>query len=133
MRRSSLPFAATLLLVALNAYGHHSLASSYDSSRQLTLEGVVAEFHFVHPHPYLVIGVQGEGGTREAWRAEMDNRFELSDIGVTAETFKPGDRVTFSGSAGRTPLTIYVWRLDRPSDGLRYEQIGSTPHIKLPG
>jgi hypothetical protein len=114
------------------AIAHHSFGSIYDSGRTVSLEGVVKEFLFVHPHPFLVVSVEGEGGggTR-SWRAEMDNRFELEDIGIDARTFRPGDRVRISGSPGRNePQILYLWRLERPSDGLLYEQVGSTPHLR---
>jgi hypothetical protein len=114
---------------ASTAFAHHSFASIYDGDRSVTLEGVVSEFRFVHPHPVLVVDV----GPTESWRAEMDNRFELADIGVTAQTFKAGDRVRITGSPGRAePRILYLWKLERASDGLRYEQIGSTPYIHWP-
>ena len=118
---------------ACAALAHHSFGNIYDSSRTVTLEGVVSEFLFIHPHPYLVIDVTQGADARQSWRAEMDNRFELADIGITAQTFKPGDRVIASGSPGRTESRIlYLWKLERPSDGLRYEQIGSTPSLHVP-
>jgi hypothetical protein len=116
---------------AMAAGAHHSFGSIYDSGRTVALEGVVKEFLFVHPHPFLVVSVQGERGGEQSWRAEMDNRFELEDIGIDARTFKPGDRVRISGSPGRNePQILYLWKLERPADGLLYEQIGSTPHLK---
>jgi hypothetical protein len=111
---------------------HHSFGNIYDGSRNVTLTGVVTQFLFVHPHPYLLIDV-ARAGNRESWRGEMDNRFELADIGVTAETFKPGDRIVVSGSPGRTEeRTLYIWKLERPADGLLYEQIGMTPRVSIP-
>ena len=63
----------------------------------------------------------------------MDNRFELAGIGVTAETLRPGDRIVVTGSVGREQATsLYVRRLDRPADGFRYEQVGSSPRVRLP-
>jgi len=116
------------LVWASTALAHHSFASIYDSERSVTLDAVVSEFRFVHPHPILVI----QAGN-ESWRAEMDNRFELADIGVTAQTFKAGDRVRVTGSPGRTEARIlYLWKLERAADGLRYEQVGNTPHIHWP-
>jgi uncharacterized protein DUF6152 len=113
------------------ASAHHSFAGVYDSARSVTLDGVVTEFLFVHPHPFLVVRVAQAGGAEQSWRAEMDNRFELADIGVTAQTFKPGDRVRISGLPGRKePRILYMMKLERDSDGLRYEQIGSTPRIE---
>ena len=115
------------------APAHHSFANIYDSSRSVSLDGSVREFQFVHPHPFLVIEVKGDGGRPQSWRAEMDNRFELEDIGVTAQTFRPGDRVHASGSPGRSePHILYLMKLERPADGLRYEQVGTTPRIRMP-
>lgn len=120
------------LAAARDARAHHSFGSIYDSSRTVALEGVVTEFQFVHPHPFLVVSVAGEGGgAAQPYRAEMDNRFELEDIGITAKTFQPGDRVKVSGSPGRNnSLTLYLWKLERPADGLFYEQVGGTPYLR---
>lgn len=122
-------FALVLAAAATPTSAHHSIAGVYDSSRRVTVEGEVAEFRFVNPHPILVIEVAAEGET-QSWRLEMDNRFELARIGITAETFRPGDRVIAAGSASRTEdHRLYLWRLDRPADSLRYEQVGGRPSI----
>ena len=126
----------TLSLVASAAQAHHSL-SNYDQGRNVRADGVVEEFHFVNPHPYLMIAVTAPSGVRETWRLEMDNLHELREIGISKTTFNLGDRVTVSGWPDKTdPGEIYLRRLDRPSDGLRYEQIGSQPrltHTREPG
>lgn len=119
-------FLGACLLWACVTPAHHSFTNIYDSSKRIELQAVVTEFQFVHPHPFLLVKVDGV-----AWRAEMDNRFELEDIGMTAETFKSGDRVVLAGSPGRSDANaIYMWRLERPSDGLLYEQIGGTPSMR---
>lgn len=113
------------------ALAHHSISAVYDASRRESIEGVVAEFQFVNPHPFVIVTVAGPDGP-ETWRLELDNRFELARIGVTAETLKPGDRVTASGSGGRDDRrSLYVRRLDR-ADGFRYEQVGSSPRVSGP-
>jgi hypothetical protein len=115
-----------------SAQAHHSISAVYDSARQVTVEGRVTEFQFVNPHPILVIEVATEGRSSERWRLEMDNRSELAGIGIDAATFKPGDRVIASGSAGRGregERSLYLLRLDRPADGLRYEQVGNSPRV----
>ena len=122
----------TIVAFVLAISAHHSLPGYYDSSKQVTIEAVVTQFQFVNPHPFLIVEVKNTGGTQQ-WRLEMDNRRELVDIGVTGETFKPGDRITASGMQARPPVQgLYVRRLDRPSDGLWYEQIGSSPRIRIP-
>jgi hypothetical protein len=126
-------FAVDSAALACAAQAHHSISGVYDSSRQVTVEGLVAEFRFVNPHAILIIEVAaGEGAGPERWQLEMDNRFELSEIGVRADTFEAGDRVIARGSAARREARrIYLLRLDRPADGLRYEQLGSRPRIEI--
>src|SRR5262245_52302197 len=90
---------AILAIGSVSLSAHHAISAVYDSSRPVTLDGLVTEFHLINPHPYLIIEVTADTGAREAWRGELDNRHELVAIGVTASTFKPGDRVVVKGSA----------------------------------
>jgi hypothetical protein len=130
MGRRSWPFAFGIAACGAGAQAHHSIASVYDSTRQVTVEGRVTEFRFVNPHPFLIIEAADGVGNPQPWQLEMDNRFELAQIGITGGTYKPGDLVIATGSAGREQAqSLYVRRLDRPADGLRYEQIGSRPRV----
>jgi len=125
------PRGLIALLLPTAALAHHSISGVYDSGRQVTIDGRVVEFQFVNPHPVLIVAPSGgaEADTRP-WRLEMDNRYELADIGVTAKTFKPGEHVIATGSAARDEShSLYLMKLHRPADGLRYEQIGYSPHI----
>ncbi|HEU4618450.1 MAG TPA: DUF6152 family protein [Gammaproteobacteria bacterium] len=128
------PFALSVFVLAglaPAAYAHHSISGVYDSARQVTVEGTVREFRFVNPHPVLVVDAAAEAGRAETWQLEMDNRNELVEVGMSAETFKAGDRVVASGSAARREARrLYLLRLDRPADGFRYEQIGFRPRIE---
>jgi hypothetical protein len=129
LRRGSL-LACCLVLAAAPLLAHHSIQAIYDSSKQVTVEGAVREFQFINPHPYLIVSVT-EGGKTLDWRLEMDNRYELIAEGMTADTIKPGDRVVARGSLSRSnPQGIYLMRLDRQSDGFRYEQIGASPRVR---
>jgi hypothetical protein len=129
LRRGSL-LACCLVLAAAPLLAHHSIQAIYDSSKQVTVEGAVREFQFINPHPYLIVSVS-EGGKTLDWRLEMDNRYELIAEGMTADTIKPGDRVVARGSLSRSnPQGMYLMRLDRQSDGFRYEQIGASPRVR---
>ncbi len=110
---------------------HHSIAAVYDGSRRVTLTGSVREFRFVNPHPWLTIILADEQARERTWRLEMDNLSELSAIGMTADTLRPGDRVVVTGSPSRDGSSgLYIRRLDRPADGFRYEQVGSSPRVR---
>ena len=135
MKRGTLPWviALAVALPSMPARSHHSLSGSYNMDREITLDGVVSAFQFVNPHPFITIAVETQTGTKQQWRGELDNRSELVGIGVTSGTFKAGDRVVIVGNPGHDKaLAVYVRRLDRPVDGLRYEQVGTTPSIQIP-
>jgi hypothetical protein len=119
-----------LFVLTGTAHAHHSIAGYYDGSREVTVEAVVSQFRFVQPHPFVVADVR-RNGAAEQWELELDNRWELVEIGFTETTLKPGDRVVVSGSpARREPQRLYVRRLDRPADGFGYEQLGTRPRLR---
>ena len=123
--------AAVWLLAAAAPAAHHSISAVYDSRKQVTVSGTVREFQFVNPHPWLGVDMAEDGAVRR-WRLELDNRWELLDVGMSAETFQSGDIITARGSAGRDGArSVYVLRLDRPADGLHYEQVGPSPSLRL--
>ena len=75
---------------------HHSIAAHYDSNQQVTIEGVIMQLEFVNPHPFLTLEVT-DSDTAQQWRLEMDNRWELVQVGFTTDTLRPGDRIVVVG------------------------------------
>jgi hypothetical protein len=112
---------------------HHSISAVYDSSKPVTIDGTVSRFHFVNPHPYLILTVV-EAGVAQPYHLEMDNLGELAAVGMSGNTFHFGDRVTVTGSQSRTePHSLYVRKLVRPADGFEYEQVGASPVVRHAG
>ncbi|MPZ16129.1 MAG: hypothetical protein GEU73_17210 [Chloroflexi bacterium] len=129
--RPYLPLACALLFAALAAEAHHSIAGAYDSRRTVRVEGLVVRFAFVNPHAFVTLEVRESGRAPQVWHLEMDDRGELSEIGMTEETLKPGDRLVVSGSPGRREANrMYIQRLHRPADGYGYEQVNSRPRLR---
>lgn len=129
MKRRMLALAAAAV-VSAPAQAHHAIASIYDSRNPVTIAGVVVDFQFVHPHPFVVIERDGGSAAPQQWRLDMDNRFELVAVGMSADTLKKGDRVVVTGAPARDKSrSLYVRRLERPADGFWYEQAGSSPRI----
>ena len=120
-------------LLGMSTQAHHSISAVYDDTQRVTVEGVVTQFQFVNPHPLVVMDVKDGAGSAQQWRLEMDTHRELADIGFTSDTLKPGERLVIIGSrARRQPQSLYIRRLDRPSDGFGYEQVGSSPRLLTP-
>jgi len=121
--------AAMLAGSATAAVAHHSIAGVYDSKSSVTVDGVVSEFHFVNPHPFVIVSAD-RNGQPETWKLELDNRFELVDAGMKTDTLKAGDRIVARGSRARDgSRSLYALRIDRPADGFYMEQVGSSPKI----
>jgi len=121
-----------VLFAGLPVRAHHSIAGAYDAKRPLTITGTVRQFHFVNPHPWVELDAPDSGGQVRTWHLEMDNRSELSAVGMGADTLKPGDQVVVSGIAAVVrQYSLYVRKLERP-DGLRYEQKGAVPVFTPP-
>ena len=120
--------AAALTIAGAVAQAHHSIAGVYDSTREATVDGVIIEFQFVRPHPFVDVRESRSG---QSWRLDMDNRRELEAIGFAADTLRPGDRIVVTGSLARQGSNrMYIQRLDRPADGFGYEQVGNRPRLR---
>lgn len=131
MKRRAVVLGIGLLLSGFPAQAHHAISSYYDSNRPVSLQGVITQFRFVNPHPFVVMDVKDAKGVSQEWKLEMDNRSELAGVGMTSETLKPGDRVVVSGSLARNEAqSLYIRKLERPADGFTYEQVGSSPRVK---
>ena len=123
---------AVALACASAAEAHHSIAGMYDESHPVTLDGSVVEFHFVNPHPFVLLQVKDTSGRDQTWKLELDNRWELVDAGMNATTLKAGDRLTVTGGpAYKQANAMYVRRLQR-ADGFLYEQVGFSPKVSGP-
>src|SRR5262245_54550878 len=126
MKRWILLSAASIGMSGLAIHAHHSIAGAYDSTQSVTLQGIITNFQFVNPHPFVVLKVSAADGSTEQWRLEMDNRRELSQIGMTSETLKQGDLIIVTGDLARSqPQSLYIRKLDRPADGYGHDQVGN--------
>lgn len=88
---------AASLLVAFStppaAQAHHSFAM-YDSTRAITLKGAIKNVMWSNPH--VVIWLEGApitGGAPGLWTIELTSPGNLSRIGWTRASLKPGDAV----------------------------------------
>jgi hypothetical protein len=112
------------------AYAHHSITGVYDTRREVAVEGVVKEFRFVSPHPFVRAEVV-RNGVAELWQFDMDNRNEMGEIGMTAETLRAGDRIAVAGHpAHEEPRRLYIQRFERPSDGFSFVIVDRRPRLR---
>ena len=135
MWRRGVSLACGLLLGAFSieasVEAHHSISGAYDTRREVRIEGVVTQFEFINPHAFLTVEVREDGRAPQRWRVELDDRGELSEIGMTAKTLQPGHQVIVTGSPARRGANqMYLVRLDRPADGYSFEQVDGRPTLR---
>ena len=87
--------AAGLLLMCVPVLAHHG-TGTYDSTKSVTLSGVVTEFAFVNPHAALYFDVKDASGRVANWAIEMNSPGVLRAAGWTKTTFKAGDEITIT-------------------------------------
>ncbi len=92
-RASALGIAALAAFATTASLAHHSPAV-FDRSREIVLEGVVAEFRWGQPHSWIHMDVENADGDVERWTVEMDPASHLRRTGWTARTIARGDRVS---------------------------------------
>jgi hypothetical protein len=94
MHRVSLIVAA-LLLVATAAGAHHGW-SGYDSSKELTLDGVIKESGYEHPHGHVRLEAQGK-----TWRVTLAPPSRMENRGLPPSMLKPGTKARVVGYPSR--------------------------------
>ena len=104
MKLRALVLIATALGVAAltPAFAHHSFAAQYDGNNTVTLDGTVKEFRFVNPHALAKIDVADDKGAVQQWVVEFDGRLNLTNLGWSEATIKPGEHLKISGNPERT-------------------------------
>ena len=91
-------FAALAILgTGLPALAHHSFAEEFDTSKPVTLEGVVTRVDWENPHVHYYVDVAGPDGTIVNWSCETSGPSRLARKGWTQESLKPGDKVVVHG------------------------------------
>jgi hypothetical protein len=92
-------------VVAVTSVAHHSTIDIYDDEQTVEVTGVVKEWRFVNPHPFLIVEVEGENGETEDWDLSFGGSAASAlarSRGYTADTFKVGDIIIASGAPARS-------------------------------
>lgn len=87
-------FACSALAVT-PALAHHSNAM-FDAAKTVSLTGVIKDFQWTNPHSVTWLTVTGPGGKEAVWAIEGRSPSELSRMGWSRQSLKPGDRVTIT-------------------------------------
>ena len=103
--------AATIVVMAASASAHHSVSGQYDSSKPLTLTGVISKVDWINPHIYLHLDVKDKDGAVTTWTLSTLPTAMMRRAGLTRETLqgKPGEIVTITAIAARDETKRLGW------------------------
>ena len=101
MRKIMLLVIAAALLAGTAAYAHHSYGATYDTSKEIKLQGKLVQFVFRNPHAFVTVQAPDQNGNMQRWAVEWSGTTQLGASGVNAQTLKVGDEIVIVGRPSR--------------------------------
>jgi hypothetical protein len=92
---------SVILASAIPLRAHHSFAAEFDSTKVVTLVGVVTKVEWTNPHTYFYVDVADDQGKLTNWAVEGGAPNALYRAGWKPNSLKAGDRVTIVGSRAK--------------------------------
>jgi hypothetical protein len=86
---------AAVTLTAVPALAHHGW-SSYDTSKEMTLDGVIKESGYEHPHGHIRVEVPGK-----TWQVTLAPPARMENRGLPASMLAPGTKARVVGYPNR--------------------------------
>jgi hypothetical protein len=83
-----------LLCFSTSLSAHHSFASEYDSTKKVTLSGVITKVEWTNPHAHFYLDVTDSSGNVVNWNLEGFPPGAMTRIGWTRNMIQVGDHVT---------------------------------------
>jgi hypothetical protein len=98
--------AATAALLA-----HHSVPGQFDTTKPMTLKGVISKVEWINPHIYIRLDVKESDGTTSTWALSTLPTAMMRRAGLTKETLqgKPGEEVTINAVPARDGSKHLGW------------------------
>ena len=94
--------AIVLVASAMPVFAHHSFAAEFDSTKTVSLAGVVTKVEWMNPHTYFYVDVKdAQSGKVTNWACEMGSPNGLTRQGWTRNTLKVGMTVSFNGTRAK--------------------------------
>jgi uncharacterized protein DUF6152 len=99
----TLVFAAAAVLTAATALTHHSVSGQFDTTKKVTITGVITRIDWVNPHIYVVVDGKDESGAAGQWALETVPTAMARKAKLTKEIMagKQGETVTVIGQPAR--------------------------------
>ena len=122
MRRIVLLVVAASLLAGTAAYAHHSYGATYDTTKEVKLQGKLVQFTYRNPHAFVTIQAPDQNGVQQRWAIEWSGTTQLGNSGITRDSLRAGDEIVIVARPSRVPgeFRALMVTLKRPLDGFAW-------------
>jgi hypothetical protein len=93
VKHTLLALIAGVSLVATAPLVAHHGAATFDTGKELTMDGTVTEWVWSNPHCFLKFDVTEKDGTVRHWTVETSNPPDMVNRGWSRRSFKGGETV----------------------------------------
>jgi hypothetical protein len=116
-----------ILLATVPVLAHHGFAATFDSTKPITVRGVLTKVELMNPHSWLWMDVKNPDGTVVTWGFEGGSPNSLIRHGVTKATLPIGTEIIVVGYQAKSGEKKGVASSMTFPDGRQLLFGGSTP------
>ena len=98
-------FLVCVLVVSAPLFAHHGSAA-FDTTKKVTVKGIVTEWRWVNPHCYIRLDAKDDQGNIVHWVGEAENPAFLVSRGWSPRDVKVSDEVTMVLIVAKNGATI---------------------------
>jgi hypothetical protein len=94
VKHTLMALMAAVGLIATAPLAAHHGAATFDTGKELKMQGTVTEWVWSNPHCFLKFDVTEQDGTVRHWTVETSNPPDMVNRGWSRRSFKGGEKVT---------------------------------------
>lgn len=111
---------AAMFVAPLVAQAHHATAM-FDTTKEVTVTGVVKEFQYTNPHSWLLVDVTNKDGSVTTWGFEAEGPNTMLRNGIHKTDLAPGTKVTVTGQPMKNGQPAANWIKAVRDDGVTFD------------
>ena len=118
--------AAGVMLASTSVFTHHSVSGQFDTSKKVTITGVISKIDWVNPHIYVFVDGKDDTGASGQWALETVPTAMARKAKLTKDQMagNKGETVTVAGHPARDGRkSAWILRITYP-DG-RFVQLSA--------